>query len=1276
MKHLKPNKYLLIVLISLLFNTLRTYSEPAKDQVAALVNQQTYTTLRAEIEQFKSDVEARFPVQLNIVKGDWTRPEEVRKLIRDLYRKKTIGGVVLVGAIPMHRFYMHDFANPNPLYFEDFDLEFGDSNGDGIDDFYKGTPDLKVWVANLRGVENPKDQGIEVLRAFFNKSHAYYTGKQNIERRALAVTGKDWPGGASWFSGFMGETVFGKENVDTLGSEQVTSTSVLDAFRKHTYTMFYIQVHSSATEQRMEKVSVSSAEIAEIATGSLFTVNHGCSTGNWLKADVKKERNTAMSWVFGKGIGQAVVANVRTGMVYGQESLYRRILEGDYLGPAYLSCKRAGEQEMHKEFPNGEIVSGVTFIGNPFIYIHPKSVSWPVVQHPETRPWTWWWWHGAAADKENITQELEAFQKAGFGGVNVVCPLSVKDDNAPKVKFLSKEYADLIAHTVGEARRLGMDADIAPVSGWAFGGPAVSKDKSCALVALKKFSESHISGKKSIFGSAPGDEFRFENLESVLAVSEDGQRITVTDKTKADGTIEWEMPSGNWTFYVTCLQPGSSKVRFPSPDQVGFVVDHLKKDAVMEYLSQFNRAFADIPKENLPRAYNVDSWEIKLDWTKGYFNEFRKRRGYDLQLHIPELFQYGDSTMEKRVICDYRETLSDLLIENFNKPFDSWAGGLGGQSIAEILSEPSNILDANATVDIPQMDIGSPLARYVRDGRFIFPEYDEKCAASVAHILGKPYISSETFTCMGPVLNTPLEMCKEKLDYDFFAGVNQTCFHGITYSPMSAHWPGWLFYAGTHLGEFNPQWQQTSQLCTYITRTQSFLQKGRHDADLLFYLPYYDIFSRIDSDPGQAPRWWGYIPAENYPTAGKLTSGGCDFDLFSDKMLTGSFRTQNGSVITPGNRYRAIVIADCLRIPVETLEKVLELAKEGAKVLMIGPLPSDVPGFFKLNERKEKLSRLLNGLRSKTKVINPDISLARVGSGEVIFGADVLKVIEYAGIQRETMIDQGLQFSRRRDQDGWIYFIANPAQNQAVQGWVPLGVAGRSAALFDAMSGRTGMAAYRVKNNGSEVYIQLDPRESIVVKVFDDVATGNDWNYPVAEGYPVPISGTWRVSFLSGGEIIPHPETINGLSSWTLWPSDQGQALKGFAGVARYEITFQKPTVDADEFRLSLGEVCHTARVILNGNRLGDLISRPMRVDCGAFLKEGSNTLVVEVANTPINRIADLEIRGIDWYYQTPGMDLSSCEWDYAKKDSTWIPQPSGLLGPVELIPVRFKKIK
>lgn len=345
---------------------------PGKDQVVALVNTKTYSQLKSEIDLYKNDVEAKFPVQLNIVKVNWTNTEEVRGTIKELYGLRSISGVVLVGAIPMNRFYMHNFANPNPLYYEAFDLQFIDTNDDGISDSYSGTPILKIWVANLRGIENPNDDGIEVLRTFFNKTHIYYSGNQFIEKRVLAATGSDWPDGANEFADIV-KPFFGSDNIDVLNTKDLTRTAIFDAFKNHTYTMFYIQVHSTESFQDLETGTIYASEIAELTTGSLFTINHGCSTGNWLKAYKTRERNTAMSFVFGKSVGQAVVANVRTGMVYGQNEIYERIFTGDYLGKAYLVGKKAAELEMNTSYPDGKIVSGVTFIGNPFVYVNPKK---------------------------------------------------------------------------------------------------------------------------------------------------------------------------------------------------------------------------------------------------------------------------------------------------------------------------------------------------------------------------------------------------------------------------------------------------------------------------------------------------------------------------------------------------------------------------------------------------------------------------------------------------------------------------------------------------------------------------------------------------------------------------------------------------------------------------------------------------------------------------------------------------------------------------------------
>jgi hypothetical protein len=310
------------------------------------------------------------------MRGNWALPAEVRKTIREIYEKKGLEGVVLVGDMPLHRFYMHNFANPDALYYEDFTLPF---SNDEIALSYSGRPDPKVWVANLRAVSDPADKGIEPLKAFFNKTHLYYSGGQTIRPKALFAAGWEWPGGAKEASAAMEPLFSGPDNLllinetgktSTSESKGATRTNILNAFREN-FMFFYIQVHSWEQGHDVDhQGKIMASEIAALSTGALFTINHGCSAGNWLKANPAV--NTSQAYVFGSGIGQAVVCQVRTGMVYGHEKIYERILAGDYAGKAYLAAKKAGEEEMYREYPDGTIFSGVTFIGNPFLYLHLK----------------------------------------------------------------------------------------------------------------------------------------------------------------------------------------------------------------------------------------------------------------------------------------------------------------------------------------------------------------------------------------------------------------------------------------------------------------------------------------------------------------------------------------------------------------------------------------------------------------------------------------------------------------------------------------------------------------------------------------------------------------------------------------------------------------------------------------------------------------------------------------------------------------------------------------
>jgi hypothetical protein len=901
----------------------------------------------------------------------------------------------------------------------------------------------------------------------------------------------------------------------------------------------------------------------------------------------------------------------------------------------------------------------------------PKSeLSWPVVTK-EAKPWTRWWWLGSAVDKEGITLRLDEMAKAGLGGVEITPIYGTKGFENKFIDFLSPRWMTILAHTVNEGKRLNMGIDMNTGTGWPFGGPKVTTEDGASRYIVQTYPLT--SGNKLADKISVNDPKLKEgaSLQRLTAWSDKGEKIDLTSKI-TDGTLDWTAPDGNWKLYALFNGKTLQKVKRAAPGGEGLVMDHYSAKAVSDYLNTFETAFLK-SKCPMPNAFFNDSYEVYgSDWTSTLLKEFETRRGYRLEEYLPAFSGEGDADLVARVRSDYRETISDLLLNNFTGTWTKWAHKLGSTTRNQAHGSPGNLLDLYGTVDIPECESFGltpfPIPGYRVDTTDVkLSDSDpmmQKFATSAAHISGKKYASSETFTWLTEHFKTSLFQCKAELDQLFTSGVNHIFFHGTPYSPKDAPWPGWKFYASVDFSSYNTIFKDLPAFNAYVARCQSFLQDGEPDNEILLYWPIYDTWasqggSNFLAFAIHSSKTW-LNPTPFSVLARQLKAKGYDFDYISDHYISES-KVVNGLIKTPGTTYKTLIIPSCQYMPSETLAKLVKLIREGANVIFMDQFPRDVPGLGNLDQRRNDFKKIISALPVKTFELD---NVLQMDKGKLITGKNIDKLLAWSNIYHETLSTEGLRYIRRKNATGFHYFISNLGAT-AVKGWITLSVPAKAIVLFDPLSGVSGVTKGRTENEKTQVYLQLKPGQSVIVKTYTSKKV-NGISFPEFKnaGQPVELKGKWSLVFPEGSPVIKFKYTLDELKSWTSLSDD----LKVFAGTGNYSLDFNLPEIAADEWMLDLGKVCESARVTINGKKAGTVWSLPFEIPVGRFLKKGNNHIEIEVTNLPANRIADYDRRKIEWriFYEINFVNVFYKPFDA----SDWKPMPSGLIGPVKLVPL------
>lgn len=886
--------------------------------------------------------------------------------------------------------------------------------------------------------------------------------------------------------------------------------------------------------------------------------------------------------------------------------------------------------------------------------INSNNTVFPEIKS-ETKPWTRWWWMGSAVDSANLKQNLIDLHKVGIGGVEIAPIYGVKGEEANFIDYLSPKWMNMFSYTTKIADSLGMQVDLTLGTGWPYGGPQVTPEFAATKLITQKYDvKKGITFSKHIKVDNPNEK-QPATLNCLLAYGDNGTYIDLTSQLK-DNSINWKAENDNYQIYAVFTGKTGQKVKRAAPGASGFTLDHYSTEALVTYIKPFDNVLSDF--NGKIRSIFNDSYEVYgTDFTPNFFEAFEKFRGYDLKPYVPLLLSEEDNEESNRIKSDYRETLSDLLLHNFDEPWTNWANSKNFKSRLQAHGSPGNLIDLYASADIPECETFGSMPYDIPGLRREQEDIREgdadpvmlKFSSSAAHISGKPLTSSETFTWLRDHFKVALSQCKPEVEDLFLNGVNHVFLHGTTYSPKRAEWPGWKFYASVN---FNPNLslgEDENQLFSYITNCQSLLQEGNPDNETLLYWPIYDVWNshlkgtlffefKIHSLEG----WLKNQPF--YETTKNLMKKGYSLDFISDNFIAKA-TYKNGKIQLPGGSYKTLVVPNCKYMPLATLKNLIELKKQGATIIFQN-LPETVPGFN--NYKKEATD--LNQLFEENK-------------NEIYPSKDIYTDLKNADVSPETLVETGLKYIRRDNNGEKTYYLVNHTSKDIDQ-FIPLNSNSKNVLIIDPKTKNYGKAELKFENNKTLVKVTIKSGDAIFLKTGGN-ASVKKWEYFESSNKDYSIIGDWKISFLRGGPVLPESVTISELDSWT----NLSKEAENFSGTAKYHIEFENPDASIENWKLSLGDVRESAKVWVNGIYIGTLWANPFEINIGKLIK-GKNSITLEVTNLSANRIRAKELRGEEWknFYE-----INMVDKDYKKFDATtWNPMPSGILGKVSLTPLKL----
>ncbi len=727
--------------------------------------------------------------------------------------------------------------------------------------------------------------------------------------------------------------------------------------------------------------------------------------------------------------------------------------------------------------------------------------------------------------------------------------------------------------------------------------------------------------------------------------------VNITKHLQSDGTLTWKVPAGEWLI----LRMGHTSTG--THNETGGGGRGLECDKFNPKIVQlqFDRWFGEIIRQIGPKlthdvlkGFHVDSWECgSQNWSSVFPAEFQRRLGYDLTPYLPVLagIPITSANVSERILFDVRQTITDLIVDNFFGTLAKLSHAHGCRFSAECVA-PTMMSDGMrhfGSVDLPMGEF------WLRSPTHDKPN-DMLDAISAAHIYGKPIVQAEAFTELRMAWDEHPGLIKALGDRQLCLGANRFVYHVFNHNPWLDRQPGMtLDPIGLYFQRDQTWWSAAKAWVDYHKRCQAMLQAGEPVVDIAVFTGE-DIPARAVLPESLVTTLPGIVGKEAVAREKiRLANIGTPLRELPRGVSHSANMSNPADWIDPlrGYAYDSVNPDALLRLAT-VKEGRLELPGGASYRLLVLPVARPLSPHPEL-QSPAVAKQLSNFVAEGATVIDSPIQADS-------FAAHGIEP-DFLAFTTQGQRLNNIAWNHRRSDDADWYFVSNQSDS-AQEVIVSLRENGKQPEIWDPLTGEIQAANKWSTIKGRTVFpLQLEPSGSLFIVLRDATElTGRDDGTNWREFKEIkPLSPPWTVEFDARKGGPSDPIEFAQLADWSQHADDK---IRHYSGTAVYRHTFDWNN-SAPRVWLDLGQVANLAEVRVNNIACGFAWTPPYRVEITDALREGTNKLEIAITNTWANRlIGDARLPPEQRVTWTTAPSLPA--------DAKLL--PAGLFGPVRLL--------